>query len=79
MVSDELLEELGTLLGHCVNVIRELEVENAELKVRREWVGLTDTEIKDITTHVYDTPPTLDDLEFARLVSESLQEKNCDL
>lgn len=31
MVSDELLEELGTLLGRCVNAIRELETENAEL------------------------------------------------
>ena len=53
MVSDELLEELGTLLGRCVNVIRELEVENAELKVRREWVVLTNDERRQIldSTH----------------------------
>jgi len=72
MTSDQLLEELGTMLGRCVKVIRELETENAELKARREWVGLTDEERQQIldTTHP-DNRWTL-----AERVEYRLKEKN---
>lgn len=79
MISDELLEELGTLLGRCVNVIRELETENAELKVRREWVGLTEEEIVDSWAAVStDYDDEINIVELGRAIEAALKEKNHD-
>lgn len=76
MTSDQLQEELGALLGRCVNVIRELETENAELKARREWKGLTDEEIRGL----WEFPQELSWIESIhaaiRKAEAALREKN---
>lgn len=75
MTSDQLLEELGTMLGRCVKVIRELETENEELKARREWVGLTDEEIFALRdAHAAHLSWGVKD--FARAIESTLKEKN---
>ena len=47
--------------------MERLEEENTRLK-KREWVGLTDEEFRDI--------PWEDDFQFARAIEDKLKEKN---
>jgi hypothetical protein len=61
--------------AHCVTAINFLRQAIAEAE-KREWVGLTDEEIKDIREDLTYDDEDFNQLEFARDIEAKLKKKN---
>jgi hypothetical protein len=74
------LDALEANLGNWAAKTKAVEVLRQTLETKREWVGLTDEEIQDLSylsQKIDDSnSPWFDRWEFARAIETRLQEKN---